>query len=69
MNEDNFYHSTDAEGFTSCASERAKRTANCKPITANRKPGNRKPGNRVTLLRPPDRPGAYVVRIRQDKLL
>jgi len=62
MNEDNFYHSTDAEGFTSCASERAKRTA-------NRKPGNRKPGNRVTLLRPPDRPGAYVVRIRQDKLL
>jgi len=52
MNKDNSYNSTDAEGFTSCTSEHAKRTA-----------------NRVTLLRPPDRPGADVVRIRQDKLL
>jgi hypothetical protein len=59
MNEDNFYNSTDAEGFTSCTYERAKRIANRKPITANR----------VTLLPPSDGPGADVVRIRQDKLL
>jgi hypothetical protein len=57
MNDDNFYSSTDAEGFTSFTSEPANR----KPVTANCQPR--------TLLRPPDRPGADVVRIRQDKLL
>jgi hypothetical protein len=60
MNEDNFYNSTDAEGFTSCTSE--ARQTNRQLPNANRQA-------RVTLLRSPDRSGADIVRIREDKLL